>query len=370
MRILYVLDEFGRQTAGTEGQFLELVRGMRARQADVRVTLLRASPELELGDVPTQVLGLRSLGSVSAIGAMWRLATAANAARVDVAHLFFNDASIVCPIPLRIAGIPVIVSRRDLGFWYTPAALRILRVNRRAVSKVVANSHAVKHQVVGQEGYPESKVVVIPNGWRPREVCGDRAEVRSALGMPSTARMLLTVANLRPLKRVDDAMRIAALALEHEPDVWLAVVGADRWGGSERERLGALARELGITERVVFAGERSDPWPIISVCDIGLLCSESEGLSNTLIEYSAAYRPVVCTSVGGNGEVIADSLSGYLYPPGDVEQAAARVVELLRNPELSLRMGAAGRQLVQSRFGIDQMVESHLQLYAAVAQRI
>jgi glycosyltransferase involved in cell wall biosynthesis len=366
MRILYVLDEFGRQTAGTEGQFLELVRGMRARKADVRVALLRASPDLELGDVPTQVLGLRSLGSVNAIGAMWRLTTGAKAARVDVAHLFFNDASIVCPIPLRIAGIPVIVSRRDLGFWYTPGALRILRVNQRAVSKVVANSHAVKHQVVGQEGYPESKVVVIPNGWRPREVYEDRTGVRSALGMPATARMLLTVANLRPLKRVDDAMRIAALALEREPDVWLAVVGADRWGGSECKRLGALARELGITERVVFAGERSDPWPIISVCDIGLLCSESEGLSNTLIEYSGACRPVVCTSVGGNGEVIADSLSGYLYPPGDVQQAAARVVELLRNPELSLRMGAAGRQLVQSQFGIDRMVESHLQLYEAL----
>jgi L-malate glycosyltransferase len=371
MRVLYVLDEFAGRTAGTEGQFLELVTGMRARKGDVLVMLLRASTALqELGDIPTRVLGLRSLASLSAVGALWRLVRAARAARADIAHLFFNDASIACPIPLRMAGIPVIVSRRDLGFWYTPAALRLLRMNRRAVSTVVANCLAVKREVVRQERYPESKVTVIYNGWRPREVCEEPAQGRSALGIPAAAKMLLIVANLRPLKRVADAITIAALALRGDPDVWLAVVGADRCGatGSERERLASLARELGIADRVVFAGSTTNPWPMISACDIGLLCSETEGLSNTLIEYSAAGKPVVCTNVGGNEEVVADSQSGYLYSVGNVEQAAARVAQLLRDPELRRRMGVVGRQLVASRFGIDQMVESHLRLYATVAQ--
>lgn len=369
MRILYVLDDFGMRTAGTEGQFLELVAGVQARKAEVQVVLLRASPVLT--ELPVKVLGLRSLGSLNALRAIWRLVSWARAARADVAHLFFNDASIACPLPLRMAGIPVIVSRRDLGFWYTPRALRVLRMNRYAVAGVVANSQAVKREVVRQERYPEDKVLVIPNGWRTRELREDQAQVRSALGVPAGARMLLCVANLRPLKRVDDAIRIAGRALRHDPDVWLTVVGADRSGatGSERARLGVLARELGIEGRVVFAGEIADPWPIVSACDIGLLCSESEGLSNTLIEYSAAGKPVVCTRTGGNDEVVADSQSGFLFPPGDIEAAAARVVQLLRDPQLAGEMGAVGRRLVESRFKVDQMVESHLRLYAAVARR-
>ena len=371
MRVLYVLDEFAGGTAGTERQFLQLVAGVRAHEVDVQLMVLRASPALkELDHIPTRILGLESLTSPSALGALWRLARGAHAARADVAHVFFNDASIACPIPLRMAGVPVIVSRRDLGFWYTPSALWLLRMNRRAVATVVANSEAVKREVVRQERYPENKVTVIHNGWRAPQVCEDRAQVRRALGIPAAARMLLIVANLRPLKRVDDAIRIAALALQGDPDVWLAVVGADRQGsaGSERERLTALARELGIADRVVFAGSSADPWPIISACDIGLLCSETEGLSNTLIEYSAAGKPVVCTRVGGNEEVVADAQSGYLYPVGDVAQAADRVAQLLRDPELRGRMGDVGRQLVASRFGIEQMVERHLRLYATVAR--
>jgi glycosyltransferase involved in cell wall biosynthesis len=371
MRVLYVLDELAGRTAGTEGQFLQLVTGVRARNADVRVTVLRGSAALqELGDIPTRILGLRSLASPRAGAALWRLAREARAAGADVAHVFFNDASIACPIPLRMAGIPVIVSRRDLGFWYTPAALWFLRMNRHAVSTVVANSIAVKREVVRQERYPENKVAVIHNGWPLRDVREDRAEVRSALGIPAAAKMLLIVANLRPLKRVDDAIRIAALALRGDPEVWLVVVGEDRRGagGSERERLSVLARELQVADRVVFAGSSADPWPITSACDIGLLCSETEGLSNTLIEYSAAGKPAVCTRVGGNEEIVADEQSGYLYPIGNVEQGAARVAQLLRDPELRRRMGIVGRQLVASRFGIDEMLESHLRLYAALAR--
>jgi glycosyltransferase involved in cell wall biosynthesis len=371
MRVLYVLDEFAAGTAGTEGQFLQLLTGVRARNADVQVMLLRSSPALkELADVPTTVLGLRSLASLGAVAALWRLARGARAAGADVAHLFFNDTSIACPIPLRLAGIPVIVSRRDLGFWYTPGALRLLRMNRGAVSTVVANSLAVKREVIRQERYPQSRVTVIHNGWRQRQVLEDPRQVRDALGIPAAAKLLLIVANLRPLKRVDDAIRIIALALRADPDVWLAVVGADRSGagGSERERLAALARELGVADRIVFAGSRADPWPIICACDVGLLCSETEGLSNTLIEYSAAGKPVVCTRVGGNDEVVADSQSGFLYPTGNVEQAADRVGELLRDPQLSRRLGAFGRQLVATRFGIEPMVESHMRLYAAVAR--
>ena len=371
MRVLYVLDEFSERTAGTEGQFLELMAGVRARHAQVSIAVLRGGSALEkaLPDVPFRVLGLTSLRSPSAIAALWRLVRWARAQRSQIAHLYFNDVSIACPLPLRLAGLPVVVSRRDLGFWYTAGNLRLLRLNRWAVDAVITNAEAVKEQVIAREHYPERKVITVHNAWRDRAASSDPPTVRTALGIPDGARVLLVLGNLRPLKRVDDAIRILALVAAHFDDAWLCVVGADRVsnGGSEQRRLQALAVELGIAHRVVFAGSRADPWPIVQACDIGLLCSESEGLSNALIEYSAAGKPTVCTGAGGNGEVVVDGMSGFIFPTGDVPCAAERVLQLLRDPALAAAMGAYGRRCITERFSVERMIDRHLSLYHALA---
>ena len=367
MRILYVLDEFSERTAGTEGQFLELVAGVRARNVQVSIAVLRSAPALEraLPGVPFFVVGLRSLRSPSTLGALWKLIRWARSQGSQLAHLYFNDVSIACPVPLRLVGLPVVVSRRDLGLWYTSTNLPLLRLNRYAIGAVVANAEAVKQEVIAREHYPDRKVLTIYNAWRHRPDSSDRAAVRAALGIPAGARLVLAVGNLRPLKRVDDAIRILALAKIQVDDVWLCVVGADRTGssGSEQARLRELASDLGVAERVVFTGAREDPWPIVQACDIGLLCSETEGLSNALIEYCAAGKPVVCTAAGGNSEVILDRVSGFIFPTGDVQYATEKLIQLLRDSALAAAMGVRGRQRVSEQFAPDRMIDRHLGLY-------
>ncbi|MGH7106722.1 MAG: glycosyltransferase, partial [Acetobacteraceae bacterium] len=253
MRVLYVLDEFSERTAGTEGQFLELVAGIRARNAHVSIAVLRGGSALEraLPDVPFLVLGLKSLCSPFAARALWQLVRWARSQGSQIVHLYFNDVSIACPVPLRLAGLPVIVSRRDLGFWYTAANLPLLRLNRWAVSAVIANADAVRKRVIAQEHYPERKVITIPNAWRDRAASSDPVIMKAALGIPGGARVLLALGNLRPLKRVDDAIRILALVVTQCENVWLCVVGADRVRSrrSERERLQGLAADLGVAHR-------------------------------------------------------------------------------------------------------------------------
>lgn len=370
MRVLYVLDEFAERTAGTEGQFLELVMGLKARKVDFSLALLRESPALErlLPDVPRVVLGLKSLRSPSSLGALWKLMRWARKQGSQLAHIYFNDASIACPAPLRLAGLPVIVSRRDLGLWYTSGNLPLLQLNRHAVTMVVANADAVKRHTMEHEHYPEARVVTIYNGWRGRAADADRLAVRRELGIPADARVLLTVGNLRPLKRMDDAIRILAQAKAGFDDVWLCVVGADRTGsqGSEKQRLQWLAAELGVGDRVIFTGAREDPWPIMQACDIPMLCSETEGLSNALIEYSAAGKPVICTAAGGNAEVVLDGVSGFVFQTGDVGYAAEKVRQLLGDPALAASMGEHGRLRVSQQFAVDGMVEQHLTLYRSL----
>ena len=69
-----------------------------------------------------------------------------------------------------------------------------------------------------------------------------------------------------------------------------------------------------------------------------------------LIEASACARPVVATDVGGVREVVKDGITGTLIPPGEITAIADALIELLQDPQLGLRMGEAGRILVQERF--------------------
>ncbi len=311
VRILFILDQFPGPTAGTEGQFWLLFQGLDRERFDPAILLLRSSAFLETvaGDAPVKVLDVQRLRSPRSL---WRILKAVIWARrnnYDVAHIFFNDSSLVFPPLLKLAGIRVIVSRRDLGFWYTPGQLRILRWNRRYVDWIVANCKAVREVVCQAEHYDPSHVQVIYNGLVRHPLGLDRAATRHSLGIEAQAQVLVVVANLRPLKRIDDAIRALSLVRQRHPAAVLVIVGEDRpyeGGPSLRAGLESLADSLAVRDAVRFVGPLADPMPAIVSADVCLLVSETEGLSNSIIEYMVAARPVVCTNVGGNAELVAD----------------------------------------------------------------
>jgi glycosyltransferase involved in cell wall biosynthesis len=285
IRVLYILDEFTDPHAGTEGQFWLLINGLDRQAVRAGVLLLRPSAYLAEHlprDIPLEVLDVERLASARSL---WRIVCAilrARRAGYQMAHIYFNDCAIVFPWLLKLAGLRVIVSRRDLGFWYTPRNLRILRANARAVDAVIANCNAVKREVVRAEGFPQHRVSVIYNGVARTANAPDENS-RAGPELPDDARRVVLVANLRPLKRVDDAVRIMALIAKQVSGVHLIVVGEDREGHSERSHrneLEVLARSLGIDDQIHFTGKLADPMRIIRTADVCLLCSETEGLSN------------------------------------------------------------------------------------------
>src|SRR5205085_2363134 len=90
--------------------------------------------------------------------------------------------------------------------------------------------------------------------------------------------------------------------------------------------------------------------------DVAVLCSHAEGMSNAVLEYMAAGRPVVATAVGGTVQLIKDGVHGLLVPPGDPRDLARAVGRLLREPDLAARLGAAARRRAQERFSREAMV--------------
>jgi glycosyltransferase involved in cell wall biosynthesis len=134
--------------------------------------------------------------------------------------------------------------------------------------------------------------------------------------------------------------------------------------GVEREPVFALSKELGVADKVIFTGFRTDTPEILSELSISVSSSLTEGLSNTLLESSASGIPVIATRVGGSPEIVLDGETGLIVPPRDPAALADAMCLLLENPEFARAMGDAGRQRVHDYFSVDRNVQQTETLYA------
>jgi L-malate glycosyltransferase len=364
-RVLYLLDEFPGPHAGTEAQFWLLYGALDKTAWRPRVATLR--PSAYLADhLPAGEYDSLDIGSLRSPFAWWRAFCFAKRMKREgfsVAHLYLNDVSVLFPPLLWLAGIRVIVSRRDLGFWYSPGLLRALRFNRRFVDRVIANCEAVKRAVCEAEGYPSDRVEVILNGFQRPGLMPPRL---AASGVVRVGML----ANLRPLKRVEDAIRAVA-ALGPDARVELVVGGEDRIeaGVSEASRLSALAAELHVAGRVRFAGPVRDSWAFLAGLDVFLSCSDTEGLSNSIIEAMASGLPVIGSAAGGTPELIEPGRTGYLYAARDVVALTVALENLLESADLRERFGQAATEFATARLSAHALLRSHEALYAAVSGR-
>jgi glycosyltransferase involved in cell wall biosynthesis len=154
------------------------------------------------------------------------------------------------------------------------------------------------------------------------------------------------------------------------PDVRFLVIGEPN--PSDRTYLDVLihlAERLGIRDRVVFTGLRSDVPGLLACAAVSVMPSLNEALPNVLLESMAAAAPVVATRVGGTPEAIQDGVTGMLVPPGDSPALAKAIHQLLADPELAARLGQAGRQFVCRRFSMDAMVQATERLYHSLLEK-
>jgi N-acetyl-alpha-D-glucosaminyl L-malate synthase BshA len=203
---------------------------------------------------------------------------------------------------------------------------------------------------------------VIPNFVDLEQYPTERAD-RSRL-VAAGQKVLLHVSNFRPVKRVLDTVRIFE-RVTREIDAVLLMVGE----GPERSSAQALARRLGILDRMRFLGTQQHIAEIAALADVFLLPSELESFGLSALEAMACGVPVVGSDAGGLPEVVRHAESGYLLPVGDVDGMAARTIEILRDDERRREMGAAARHRVESLFDAERVVSQYEAVYAHVLGR-
>ena len=360
--IVYVFDCFNTPNAGSEGQFITLAKGIDRSKFDLHIVLLNPSNVVESLslNIPVSTLNGFSLKNLKSWYQLYKVLSRLTFKRACILHTFFIDSSISVPLLNVLLGKKNIISRRDLGYWYTPFYLKVLTFTGKFVNHVIANSQAVKNIVNEKEGINETCIEVIYNGYKFSEQADYSSLVPKKITHDSLQPInLIIVANIRPVKRIFDA--VTALSMLDSKNVSLSIAG-----GGDPQALVALAKKLDVSDRVFFLGEQSNVLPFLKKADIGLLCSESEGFSNAIIEYHISHLPVVCSAVGGNFEAVEDSVDGFLYPMGDVKALTNRLNSLVNSKVLRKEMGETGFKKASSRHSPTAMIEHTERLYQLV----
>jgi len=358
VRVCYVIDRL--QVAGTETQLLALVRGLDRSRVVPYLCLLDGhdalSRSLEPDDCPVLRLGVRSLRRGSTLRQAWRFARFLRNERIDVVQTHFPDSTCFAAPVARLAGVRhVLRTRRDLGFWMRPVDRWLGRLSRRIATLTVANCEACRQAVLAQEKAAADSVVVLENG----------IDLDALLRVPPVdvsengrIRRVGMVANLRPVKGPDVFLRAAAIVAGDLPDVRFQIAGTGDEPSARR-----LMRACGIEDRCELRGTVRDVPAFLGELDVAVLASHSEGLSNALLEYMAAARPIVATAVGGSMELIEDGVHGLLVAPGEPAAMADAIARLLADPGFAIRLGMAGRERAANRYSREAMIRRYEDFY-------
>lgn len=314
-------------------------------------------PDVAGGDDAGGVVERRQVEVPSGLDpvALWRArsALAAAATDVDLVHAHGLKAGwLASAVPDRP---PLVITVHNLVLDEAAGAaawfLRVLegRLPRRA-DRVIAVSDEIAHRF----GRPGNVRVIPPLGPRPT-AHRDPAAVRSELGIGEADPLITTVARLHPQKDLATFIR----AMAEADGIHGAIVGT----GPRREELVALARTIGVDDRVHFVGQLDNPADLMAASAMVVVTSLWESGPLALVEAMMMGVPVITTPVGLAPRLVVDGQTGRLVPIGDHAALATAIRTALAEPAAAAAMAARGRRRVEEEMAPDQLAGAVVAVY-------
>lgn len=369
-RIVYIIGSLS--TGGAERQLLELLRRLDRSWIEPYLVLFTGeTAERAEGlvndvfslDIPPQPAHWRSKIIVGAQAA-FRLYRYLSRIQPDIVHAILPVSCILgCPAA-RLAGVPGIIgSRRSMIDSYARADKLVAKADRfamRLADYALGNSLAVTREMVEVDGVPARRALTIYNGVDTHRFHPERdRSLRMEMGWTEEDVVFGIIANFIHYKRHIDFVRAAAIIEKRFPNAKFLMGGEDR--GELREVRAEIER-LGVGNIRIVEGVRS-PETLFAAMDVYICTSQTEGLSNVLLEAMASGKPIIATRVGGNPELIVEGQTGFLAPYGAPRDIAEAAMALLRDRSLLKRMGEKARLHAEQSFSIEAMTERYHDLY-------
>jgi L-malate glycosyltransferase len=350
------------EVGGSERQFVLLAQalGAPAFRVDLGCVNRRGGLADQFENTPQFPLG-GSLFGWKSLRARISLKRHLRTRGIQVAHAFDFYANLTLIPAAWFAGVPVIIgSHRQLGDLISAAQFRAQAAAFHWCDAVVCNSQAAADRLEAA-GVGRKKLAVIGNALPASafETVPPLLPKRTGgLRVGMVARM-----NAR-YKNHAGFLRIAAQIHQRMPQVEFLLVG----DGPLRPDLEQQAASMGLADCVIFLGDRRDIPNVLASMDVAVLTSDSESLSNVILEAMAAHVPVVAYNVGGNSELVNDE-RGALIAAGNENDFGSAICRVLSDGDLRKQQGENGFRFVKERFSADQVGRRYEDLYISLLEK-
>lgn len=292
----------------------------------------------------------------------------------DILHAHGARANFVAAFVRRRTGVTTVTTVHSdyLRDFESPIKKLVFTpLNMLALTRIpyrIAVSDSFREMLI-RRGFAPNSIFTVYNGLDADSISPSlsRADfyARHSLSLPDGAVVFGCAARLDRVKGADVLIRAAARVIRELPDAVFLFAG----DGGERKRLISLSRRLGIEGSVHFLGRIDDVASFYAAIDANVIPSRSESFPYSMLEGAALSLPTVAADVGGIPIFIRDGQTGLLFPVGDADALAARLITLARDPELAKRLGNAARKRLADSFSVSRAQEAHTDIYKRIISR-
>jgi glycosyltransferase involved in cell wall biosynthesis len=374
IRILIITDVF-KKIAGSERNITQLLHGIDQTRFQVYVACFYSGELAQAMEAEGfQIYGLRRGGiySIKGLKNIISLYELIREKGIDLILTYHEGSDFLGLVLSNMCAIPVISNRRDMGFKTRLPHRVAYRLFGRYFDGVITVSDTLKNNVINRGWFKEGKVLSIHNGINIQEYSNhvNREWIKQSIGIEANKYVVGIIANIKKIKGIKYFLHAASLICEETSEVEFVIIGGDvHEAGDSMDDMKLFAKGMNIADKIHFLGERKDIADLISIFDVGVTSSLSEGFSNVILEYMASGKPVVATDVGGNREAVMHGETGLLVPPENAHKLAEGIKVFLENREIALRCGLAGRKRVEKEFSLKGMIGKYENMFERVAIR-
>ncbi len=362
----------GGDVGGAKTHVVSLIKTL-GKSIDVKLISLRAgdfADEARAAGIDTQVVY-----SGNIILDILRVIKIINTGNYDIIHSHGAKANMFAVISKIFAARPIVTTVHSdyrLDYMHSmPKKYSFGVINSlalRLIDNYICVSSDLREKLIDRKFMP-NKLFTIPNGidFNMDVKIQTREEFAQKYNIPLAPGDVVVgiLARLTPVKGIGTFIKAARVAADKNPSVKF-LIGGD---GEERSSLEQMVASLNLQNNVYFLGWVREIFEFLSVIDINVLSSLSEGFPYSILEGAFLKKATISTNVGGIPDLIESGINGYLFTPGDHDSLGRHIIELSDNTSKRLEMGDMLYSKAKLRYSLDSMRKIQLEIYDTLLAR-
>lgn len=361
IKILFFIDSL--RAGGKERRFSELLKRLKFN-TNIDFEIVVMSRDIHYKDIlnlnyPIHYLIRKTKKDLNIFRKFLKIC---NKYKPDIVHTWDNMTSVIAVPACKILKIRIVngmvVDSPTIRNIFNKNWVRA-RITFPFSDVIIGNSKA------GLSAYnaPLHKSLVINNGYNfeRNQHLSSREQILAELNICTTY-VVAMVATFSAKKDYKTYFEAASKVLSIRKDVTFLAIGKDTDSLAAKSLVDIKYRD----KYFKFLGSKSNIESYINIADIGVLATFTEGISNAIMEFMAAKKPVLATDGGGTNEIIEDSITGFLLKARNPQDLADKIELLLKDENKRIQMGKSGQKRIKDYFSIDIMTNQYVSIYKKI----